>query len=164
MDGPLQTAGRHNDDLVADSTTSLSFPRFQFTVTLWRDTVRSSGETGCLKMKRLLIGSLLLLLSPLSETCAAGLHDGDWTGPATSSSGARCRAMTVTLTVEGRVATGRARFEREAPNIMGTVSEDGTFGATIGFQPRTGKFIENEFEGAFKSSDCEWKILLKRTK
>jgi len=108
-------------------------------------------------MKRLLIGSLLLLLSPLSETCAAGLHDGDWTGPATSSSGARCRAMTVTLTVEGRVATGRARFES-------TVSEDGTFGATIGFQPLTGKFIENEFEGAFKSSDCEWKILLKRTK
>src|SRR6266481_4839217 len=114
-------------------------------------------------MKRLLIGSLLLL-SPLSEPCAAGPLDGDWTGSATSSNGARCRPVIVTLTVEGRVAIGRARFEREAPSIMGTIREDGTFGATIGFQPLTGKFIENEFEGAFKSSDCEWKMLLKRTK
>src|SRR5215470_14248159 len=114
-------------------------------------------------MKRLLIGSLLLLLSPLSETCA-GSRDGEWIGSATSSNGARCRPVIVTLTVEGRVVTGRARFEREAPNIMGTITEDGTFGATIGFQPLSGKFIENEFEGAFKSSDCEWKMLLKRAK
>ncbi len=28
--------------------------------------------------------------------------------------------------------------------------EDGTFGATIGFQHLTGKFIEDEFEGTFK--------------
>jgi hypothetical protein len=114
-------------------------------------------------MKRLLIGSLLML-SLLSETCAAGPHDGDWTGSAISSNGARCGPVIVTLTVEGPVVTGLARFEREAPNIMGTVREDGTFGATIGFHPLTGKFIENEFEGAFRSSDCEWKMVLKRTK
>jgi len=121
------------------------------------------GGDGYLKMKRWLIGSLLIL-SPLSGTCAAGPHDGDWTGSASSSNAARCRPVIVTLTVDGPVATGLARFEREAPNIMGTVRQDGTFGATIGFHPLTGKFIENEFEGAFKNSDCEWKMLLKRTK
>jgi hypothetical protein len=114
-------------------------------------------------MKRLLIGSLLSLL-PLSVICAAGPHDGDWTGSAISSNAALCRPIIVTLTVEGPVVTGLARFEREAPHIMGTVRQDGTFGATIGFHPLIGKFIENEFEGAFKSSDCEWRMLLKRTK
>jgi hypothetical protein len=76
----------------------------------------------------------------------------------------RCKPVTVTLTVEGRVVTGLARFGRDTPKIMGTVSEDGTFGATIGFQPLTGNFIENGIEGTFKGSDCEWKMLLKRTK
>jgi hypothetical protein len=68
------------------------------------------------------------------------------------------------LTVLGRVVTGQARFELGAPNINGTVREDGTFGATIGFQPLTGKFTQGEFEGTFNSFDCAWKMLLKRAK
>jgi hypothetical protein len=68
------------------------------------------------------------------------------------------------LTVEGKVVIGQARFERDAPRINGTVLEDGVFGATLGFQHFTGKFIPDEFEGSFKSSDCAWKILLKRSK
>src|SRR6266436_1240098 len=70
----------------------------------------------------------------------------------------------VKLTVEGQVVSGQARFERDAPNINGTVDEDGALGATIGFQPLRGQFIQDQFEGTFKSFDCEWKALLKRTR
>ena len=54
--------------------------------------------------------------------------------------------------------------ERYAPNINGTVDEDGAFGGTIGFQPIRGQFMRDEFEGTFKSFDCEWKALLRRTR
>ena len=117
-------------------------------------------------MKRLLsVASVVhvLLLSQVSDSYAAGPYDGEWTGSATSTGG-RCKPASVTLTVLGKVVIGQARFELDAPNINGTVWEDGTFGATIGFQHLTGKFIQDEFEGTFKTSNCIWKMLLKRMK
>jgi hypothetical protein len=117
-------------------------------------------------MKRLLfIASVahFLFLWQSSDAYAAGPYDGDWTGSATSTGG-RCKPAIVTLTVLGRVVTGQARFELDAPNIHGTVREDGTFGATIGFQPLIGKFIQDRVEGTFSSADCAWKILLNRKK
>ena len=66
--------------------------------------------------------------------------------------------------VLGTVVTGQARLEIDAPNINGTVREDGTIGATIGWQPLIGKFIDDGFEGTFKNGDCVWKMLLKRAK
>lgn len=116
-------------------------------------------------MKRLLtVASTLcmLLLSPLTESCAAGPYDGEWTGTATATRG-RCRPAVVTMTVAGRVVTGQARFEVEAQNISGTVWEDGTFGATLGFQHLTGKFVRDQFEGSFTRADCVWRMQLKRT-
>jgi hypothetical protein len=105
----------------------------------------------------------LLLLPPSNNVDAAGPSDGEWTGTATPT-GERCKQALVKLTVEGRAVLGHAKFERVAPNINGTVDEDGVFGATIGFQPFRGRFIRDEFEGAFKSFDCEWKALLRRTR
>ena len=120
-----------------------------------------------LQMTRLLIVASIahmLLLSQLRDAGAAGLYDGEWTGSATSSSGARCRPANVSLTVEGKVVTGQAKFDVDAANIRGTVSEDGTFGATIGFQPLTGEFAQDQFKGSFKNADCVWSLVLKRTK
>jgi hypothetical protein len=116
-------------------------------------------------MKRLLYTASVahfLFLWQSSDAYAAGPYDGDWTGSATSIGG-RCKPAIATLTVLGRVA-GQARFEIDAPNINGTVREDGTFGATIGFQPLIGKFIQDQVEGTFSSAGCAWKILLNRKK
>jgi len=107
--------------------------------------------------------AFLLLLPQVDNADAAGRYDGEWTGTATST-GERCKRAVVKLTVEGQVVLGQARFERDAPNINGTVYEGGAFGGTIGFQPIRGQFIRDEFEGTFKSFDCEWKALLRRTK
>jgi hypothetical protein len=110
--------------------------------------------------------AFLLLLSQFNKADAAGdtgPYDGEWTGTATST-GDRCKPAFVKLTVEGQVVLGQARFERDAPNINGTVGADGTFGATIGFQPLRGRFSGDQFEGTFKTSDCEWKALLRRTR
>ena len=67
----------------------------------------------------------------------------------------------MTLTVAGKVVTGEVRLDRET-EIRGTVWEDGSFGATIGFSQLTGKFNRDAFEGEFEASDCTWKMLLKR--
>src|SRR5258708_18646737 len=99
--------------------------------------------------------SFLLLLSQFNNADAAGPYDGEWTGTAMSS-GERCKPAVVRLTIEGRVVLGQAKFERDAPNINGTVDEDGTFGGTIGFQPIRGHFIRDEIQGTFKSFDGEW--------
>src|SRR5258707_8452186 len=107
--------------------------------------------------------AFLLLLSQFNDADAAGRYDGEWTGTATST-GERCKPAVVRLTIEGRVVLGRAKFERGAPNINGTVDEDGTFGGTIGFQPIRGQFMRDEFEGTFKSFHCEWKALLSCTR
>ena len=107
--------------------------------------------------------AFLLLLSQFNNAHAAGPYDGEWTGTATST-GERCKPAFVRLTIEGRVVLGQAKFERYAPNINGTVDEDGAFGGTIGFQPIRGQFMRDEFEGTFKSFDCEWKARLRRTR
>ena len=107
--------------------------------------------------------AFLLLLPRFNNADAAGPYDGEWSGTATSA-GERCKQAVVKLTVEGQVVLGQARFERDAPSINGTVDEDGAFGATIGFQPFRGQFTRDEFEGTFKSFNCEWKALLRRTK
>ncbi len=104
-----------------------------------------------------------LLPPQFNNADAAGPYDGEWTGTATST-GERCKRAVVKFTVQGQVVLGQARFERDAPNINGTVAADGAFGATIGFQPIWGQFTGDEFEGAFKSFDCEWKALLRRTR
>jgi hypothetical protein len=106
--------------------------------------------------------AFLLLLSQFNNANAAGPYDGEWTGTATST-GERCKPAVVRLTIEGQVVLGQAKFERDAPNINGTVDKDGTFGGTIGFQPIRGQFMQDEFEGTFKGFDCEWKALLRRT-
>src|SRR5260370_30096722 len=70
------------------------------------------------QMKRLLVVASIahvLLLSQLRDggaagPNAAGAYDGEWTGSATSSSGGRCRPANVTLTVQGKVVTGPAKF------------------------------------------------------
>jgi hypothetical protein len=105
------------------------------------------------------VACLLLLSQPAA---AAGRHDGEWIGSATSTGGWRCQPASVTLTVEGKFVTGQARFPIDSPSIHGTVMEDGTLGATIGFQHLTGKFVEDEFEGTFRNLDCVWKLMLKR--
>jgi hypothetical protein len=114
-------------------------------------------------MKRILfVASVTFwMLSPqLGDACAAGPYDGEWSGSATATTGP-CKPAPVTLTILGKVVTGRATFEREAKDIHGTVWEDGTFGATIGFQHLTGNFIEDRFEGTFNSFGCAWKMILK---
>jgi hypothetical protein len=127
------------------------------------DSGRAVPEGPMKRLLRIAAVAHLLLSSGFSDAYAADPYDGNWTGSATST-GRRCRPARVTLSVEGRVVTGQARFEGDAPNIHGTVLEDGALGATIGFQHLTGKFTQDEFEGTFKSSDCVWKMLLKRTK
>jgi hypothetical protein len=78
--------------------------------------------------------AFLLLLSQLNNANAGGPYDGEWTGTARSIGG-QCRRAVVNLTVEGQVVLGQARFERDAPNINGTVDEQGAVGGTIGFLP-----------------------------
>jgi hypothetical protein len=119
-------------------------------------------------MKRLLhVASIvpLLLLSQPGDAFAdnSGPYDGEWAGFAIST-GRQCKQALVTLNVQGTVVVGQAKFEVEAPNIHGTVWQDGTFGATIGFQHLTGKFVEDKFSGTFKNANCVWKLLLTRTK
>jgi hypothetical protein len=116
------------------------------------------------RIERLLVFTavcaLLLLLSQYTSSYAAGPYDGLWTGTATPNRG-RCRPANVTLTVAGKVVTGEVQLERET-EIRGTVWEDGSFGATVGFSPLNGQFSRDAFEGVFETSDCAWKILLKR--
>jgi hypothetical protein len=103
----------------------------------------------------------LLLLSQPGNGRAEGPFDGEWKGPATVTSG-RCRPALATLTVAGKVVIGEALFESGPLSIRGTVHEDGTFGATIGFQHLVGKFVENSFEGTFSGFNCVWRMILKR--
>jgi hypothetical protein len=125
------------------------------------DHPRAAGEF-LARIERLLvvIAACGLLLSQFTSSYAAGPFDGQWTGTATPNRG-RCRPASVTLTVAGKVVTGEVRLDRET-EIRGTVWEDGSFGATIGFSQLTGKFNRDAFEGEFEASDCTWKMLLKR--
>jgi hypothetical protein len=83
--------------------------------------------------------AFLLLLPQFNNADAVGPYDGEWTGTATST-GERCKRGVFKLTIEGQVALGQAKFEFDAPNINGTVDQNGAFGATIGFQPFRGQF------------------------
>jgi hypothetical protein len=114
------------------------------------------------RIERLLVitAACALLLLQITSTYAGGPYDGEWTGTATPNRG-RCRPAPVTLTVTGKVVTGEVRLDRET-EIRGTVWEDGSFGATIGFTQLTGQFSRDAFEGAFETPDCTWKMLLKR--
>jgi hypothetical protein len=125
------------------------------------DRLRSAGEF-LRRIERLLVvaAACTLLLAQSTSSYAGGPYDGEWTGTATPSRG-RCRPANVTLTVTGKVVTGEIRLDRET-DIRGTVWEDGSFGATIGFNQLTGQFDRNAFEGSFEISDCTWKMLLKR--
>ena len=116
-------------------------------------------------MRQLFYIALIHLVSSLQlgVARAAGPYDGKWVGSATSNV-ARCRPANVELSVQGKNVTGEARFGVDAPKINGSVSTDGAFGATIGWQPLTGKFSENRFEGTFNNGDCAWKMLLERAK
>jgi hypothetical protein len=94
---------------------------------------------------------------------ASRLYDGEWSGSATTTTGP-CKPALVTLTVTGRIVTGQVRFERDVANIGGTVREDGSFGATIGFRPLIGNFAGDMFEGTFDMFGCAWKMILNMKK
>jgi hypothetical protein len=104
------------------------------------DTARMRTEAA--ELVSLKLATHLLLSSQLGDARAAGRYDREWIGSATSTV-RRCKPANVTLTVQGRDVSGQARFEVDAPKINGNVWEDGTFGATIGWQPLTGKFSED---------------------
>jgi hypothetical protein len=106
--------------------------------------------------------AFLLLLSQFSHADAAGPYDGEWKGPA-KSTGGRCKRAIVSLTVEGQIVLGQAKFDDDTSNINGTAAESGAVVATIGFQLLTGRFTGDEFEGAFKILDCQWEAILRRT-
>jgi hypothetical protein len=66
--------------------------------------------------------------------------------------------------VSVKVGIGQVKFQRGTHDIRGTLTKDGAFGATIGFEKLTGTFVRDTFEGSFSSDDCVWKMVLKRTK
>jgi hypothetical protein len=115
------------------------------------------------RIKRLLAAAatFMLLLSQLDSSNAAGPFDGQWTGTATSNRG-RCKAANVTVTIAGKVVSGEMRLEGGTSEIRGTVWEDGSFGATIGFHHLTGQFNRDAFQGEFDTADCKWKMQLRR--
>jgi hypothetical protein len=106
----------------------------------------------------------LALLLQFNDSYAAspGPYDGEWNGQATSA-GKRCKRAVVNFTVEGHVVLGQAKFDGDTANINGTVNESGGVGTTIGFEFLQGKFRGDEFEGTLKFSNCQWKVVLRRT-
>jgi hypothetical protein len=132
---------------------------------------RARPETGPRRQReevgmnnRLVIATVafLLLLLQFNNADAAGPYDGEWKGTATPTSD-RCKPAAVNFTVEGQVVLGQAKFDGDTSNISGTVTESGAMGATIGFQFLRGQFRGDEFEGTFKSADCQWEAFLRRT-
>jgi len=115
------------------------------------------------RIKRRLVAATtcVLLLSQASFAFAAGTFDGQWTGTATPNRG-RCKAANVTVTIAGKVVSGEMQLEGGTSEIRGTVWEDGSFGATIGFHHLTGQFRRDAFEGEFDTTDCKWKVQLRR--
>jgi hypothetical protein len=116
--------------------------------------------------KRLLLVAAiasLLFAAQLGNANAAGPYEGEWRGTARATTEDRCKPAAVTLTIVGEQAIGQAKFELDTRNILGTVRQDGTLGATIGFQHLTGKIGEDRFEGTFRSFDCAWSMILRRS-
>jgi len=114
------------------------------------------------RLRRVASVASLLFLSLAGDACADPF-DGQWDGSATPTSG-RCRPAPVTITVSNKVGIGQVQFQRGTQDIRGTLTKDGAFGATIGFEHLTGTFVRDMFEGSFKGDDCVWKMVLKRTK
>ena len=118
-------------------------------------------------MNRVVVASVasMAVLMQFRVGFAAGIpgpFDGQWTGSAKSAV-AQCKSANVTMTVEGTSVIGQAKFANETPSfINGTVRGDGSFGATIGWQPLVGKFSTDGFDGTFRNDDCEWTIHLQR--
>jgi hypothetical protein len=106
--------------------------------------------------------AFLPLLLPLATAGAAGPYDGEWKGTATPGTGERCKRAAVSITVDGKVVTGQAKFDSDTSNINGAVTESGYVGATIGFQFLNGQFNGEEFKGTFKFADCQWDAVLER--
>jgi hypothetical protein len=106
----------------------------------------------------------VLFLSNLGNARAAGPYDGEWTGSATATNNGRCKSGSVTLSIIGSQAIGQAKFDVDTRNIHGTVRPDGAFGGTIGFQHLTGQFNDDKFEGTFRSADCAWNLMLRRSR
>jgi hypothetical protein len=73
------------------------------------------------------MAAFLLLVPQFNNANAGGPYDGEWTGTARSIGG-QCRRAVVNLTVNGQVVQGQARFERDAPNINGTVDDRALLG------------------------------------
>jgi len=103
----------------------------------------------------------VLLLLQAGDAYAAGPYDGEWVGTATPNRG-RCKAAAVTVNITGKAVSGELRLEGGTSEIRGTVWDDGSFGATIGFHHLTGQFSRNAFEGTFDTPDCKWKMQLRR--
>ena len=114
------------------------------------------------RLRRVASVASLLLLSLADDACADPF-DGRWNGTAIAMSG-RCRPATVTITVSDKVGIGQFNSNGVTQDIRGTVTSDGAFGATIGFERLTGTFVRDMFEGIFTGDDCIWKMVLKRTR
>ena len=121
------------------------------------------GKEGKKRLHLIAAIANVLLLSSFCNASAADPYDGQWNGSATATAG-RCRPVAVTITVSDKVGIGQVRFPRGTQDIRGTLTNEGMFGATIGFERLTGTFARDMFEGSFKHEDCVWKIVLKRTK
>ena len=113
------------------------------------------------RMERRLVAAAVCVLLLSQGSFAAGPFDGEWNGTATPNRG-RCKAANVTMTIAGKVVSGEMRLEGGTSEIRGTVWEDGSFGATIGFHHLTGQFRRDAFEGEFDTADCKWKMQLRR--
>ena len=109
---------------------------------------------------RALVFACGLVLLQITDAAFAAPFDGEWTGSATATSGG-CKPAAVTLIAAGRDVAGQVKFEQEAQDINGTLREDGTFAATIGFNPLNGKFAGDTAEGSFRSRGCIWRMILK---
>jgi hypothetical protein len=114
------------------------------------------------RLRRIASVASFLFLSLAGDVCADPF-DGQWDGSVTATSG-RCRPATVTITVSDKVGIGQVKFQRGTQDIRGTLTKDGAFGATIGFEHLAGTFVRDMFEGSFKGDDCVWKMVLKRKK
>jgi hypothetical protein len=114
------------------------------------------------RLRRIASVASLLFLSLAGDVCADPF-DGQWNGIANPTAG-RCRPVAVTITVSDKVGIGQVKFPRGPQDIRGTLTDNGAFGATIGFEHLTGTFVRDTFEGTFKGEDCVWTMVLKRRK
>src|SRR5262245_60401749 len=126
---------------------------------------QSGDRKGSIKRLHLLACiTRLLFLSQVGNAYAAGPYDGEWNGSATAAVVGQCKPANVALIVLDDLAWGKATFDLDARNINGRVRPEGTFGGTIGFQHLTGKFVADKFEGTFRSFDCTWNLVLRRSR